>query len=75
MTSVLLAVRAIDVAIFGSMFGLWCFGAWFIAVVWRWVFRFEATSGDSFAPSGDVEPTAVTARVASASALPLRSVG
>lgn len=38
---VLVAVRLIDVAIFGSLGGLWIGGAVFIAVLYRWLFRFE----------------------------------
>lgn len=38
---VLLAVRAIDVAIFGTLGGLWIGGAVFIVVLYRWILRYE----------------------------------
>lgn len=38
---VLLAVRAIDVAIFGTLGGLWIGGAVFIVLLYRWILRFE----------------------------------
>lgn len=38
----LLAVRLIDLAIFGSLGGLWIGGALFIVVLYRWILRFEA---------------------------------
>lgn len=38
----LLAVRLIDLAIFGSLGGLWIGGAIFIVVLYRWILRFEA---------------------------------
>jgi hypothetical protein len=38
---VLLAVRAIDVAIFGTLGGLWIGGAVFIVLLYRWIARFE----------------------------------
>ncbi len=37
----LVALRPLDVAIFGTMGGLWIFGAAFIYFVWRWVMRTE----------------------------------
>lgn len=37
----LLAVRAIDVAIFGTLGGLWLGGAVFIFVLYRWIARNE----------------------------------
>lgn len=40
----LLAVRAIDVAIFGTLGGLWVGGAVFIIVLYRWIARFERAS-------------------------------
>lgn len=40
----LLAVRAIDVAIFGTLGGLWVGGAIFILVLYRWIARFERAS-------------------------------
>lgn len=42
---VLLAVRAIDVAIFGTLGGLWIGGAVFIVVLYRWIARFERGAG------------------------------
>jgi hypothetical protein len=40
----LLAVRLIDLAIFGTLGGLWIGGALFIVVLYRWILRFEASS-------------------------------
>jgi hypothetical protein len=37
----LLAVRAIDIAIFGTLGGLWLGGALFIFVLYRWIARSE----------------------------------
>jgi hypothetical protein len=37
----LIAVRAVDVAIFGSLGALWTIGALFSYLVWRWVIRYE----------------------------------
>ncbi|MEM9461293.1 MAG: hypothetical protein AAGF11_44425 [Myxococcota bacterium] len=49
----LLAVRLIDLAIFGSLGALWIGGAVFIVVLYRWILRFEASTP----PSGaDVVP-------------------
>jgi hypothetical protein len=41
----LLAVRLIDLAIFGSLGGLWLGGAAFIVVLYRWILRFERGDG------------------------------
>ena len=41
----LLAVRAIDLAIFGTLGGLWLFGATFIYVLYRWIARYERENG------------------------------
>jgi len=41
----LLAVRAIDLAIFGTLGGLWVFGAAFIYVLYRWIARYERENG------------------------------
>ncbi len=41
---ILLAVRAIDVAIFGTLGGLWIGGAIFIVVLYRWIIRFERSN-------------------------------
>ena len=38
----LLAVRFIDLAIFGSLGTLWIAGATFIFLLYRWIIRFEA---------------------------------
>ncbi len=38
---VLLAVRLIDLAIFGSLGGLWLGGVLFIVVLYRWILRYE----------------------------------
>jgi hypothetical protein len=43
----LIAVRAIDVAIFGSLGALWGLGAVFIYLVWRWVIRYERSGSGS----------------------------
>ncbi|MBL4685424.1 MAG: hypothetical protein JKY37_12590 [Nannocystaceae bacterium] len=40
----LLAVRAIDLAIFGTLGGLWVVGATFIYVHYRWILRRERMS-------------------------------
>jgi hypothetical protein len=37
----LIATRAIDYAIFGTLGTLWAVGAVFIYLVWRWVIRYE----------------------------------
>jgi hypothetical protein len=37
----LLAVRLLDLAIFGSLGGLWIAGAVFIVLLYRWIARFE----------------------------------
>jgi hypothetical protein len=44
---VLLAVRAIDVAIFGTLGGLWIGGAVFIVLLYRWIARFERSGQPS----------------------------
>ena len=41
----LLAIRAIDLAIFGTLGGLWVFGAAFIYVLYRWIARYERENG------------------------------
>lgn len=41
----LVAVRAIDLAIFGTLGGLWLFGATFIYVLYRWIARYERDNG------------------------------
>lgn len=49
----LLALRVIDVAIFGSLGGLWILGAILIALLYRWILRFEASvepRATAFAP-------------------------
>jgi hypothetical protein len=41
------AMRAIDLAIFGTLGGLWIIGAVFIWLVLRWVIRYErSNTGD-----------------------------
>ncbi|MBX7080532.1 MAG: hypothetical protein K1X88_15140 [Nannocystaceae bacterium] len=54
----LLAVRAIDVAIFGTLGGLWIGGAIFIVVLYRWIIRFERNNppddGASVIPTAPV---------------------
>ena len=44
----LLGMRLIDLAIFGTLGSLWVGGAVFIFFLWRWVIRFER--------GGDVPP-------------------
>lgn len=61
----LLAVRLIDLAIFGSLGGLWIGGAIFIVVLYRWILRFERGDGSS-ASAG--EPMAAASRAARAQA-------
>jgi hypothetical protein len=41
----LLAVRLIDLAIFGSLGVLWIGGATFIVLLYRWILRFECGDG------------------------------
>jgi hypothetical protein len=41
----LLAVRLIDLAIFGSLGALWIGGATFIWLLYRWILRFERGRG------------------------------
>lgn len=41
----LLAVRLIDLAIFGSLGALWIGGATFIWLLYRWILQFERGSG------------------------------
>jgi len=41
----LLAVRLIDLAIFGSLGMLWIGGATFIWLLYRWILRFERGNG------------------------------
>jgi hypothetical protein len=41
----LLAVRLIDLAIFGSLGALWIGGATFIWLLYRWILRFERGHG------------------------------
>jgi len=55
----LVAVRLIDLAIFGSLGALWIGGAVFIVVLYRWLFRFEReqepTDADAI-PASTSEP-------------------
>lgn len=60
----LLAVRLIDLAIFGSLGGLWIGGAIFIVLLYRWILRFEASGEPPVglpaepAPTREAQPTA-----------------
>ena len=45
----LLAVRLIDLAIFGSLGALWIGGATFIVLLYRWILRFERGDGPTTA--------------------------
>jgi len=47
---VLLAVRAIDFAIFGTLGTLWITGGVFIFFLYRWILRFEANAKAEDAP-------------------------
>ena len=60
----LLALRFLDVAIFGSMGGLWIFGATFIYFVWRWAIRTEEERTKPVMRAGDppVPPAAPLAK-------------
>ncbi|MCR9166063.1 MAG: hypothetical protein ACE37F_17510 [Nannocystaceae bacterium] len=49
----LLAVRPLDLAIFGTMGCLWIFGAAFIYFVWRWAARTEAERAQPVMRAGD----------------------
>ena len=67
--ALLLAVRPIDLAIFFTLGTLWVFGAGFIVVLYRWILRFEAETGDPdvLAPEpATPEPTIATLRPARA---------
>jgi hypothetical protein len=46
----LLAVRAIDLAIFGTMGSLWVGGAIFIYVLYRWIAKYERGENTSQPP-------------------------
>ncbi|MCA9708003.1 MAG: hypothetical protein KDK70_19275 [Myxococcales bacterium] len=61
----LLAVRLIDLAIFGSLGALWIGGAVFIVVLYRWILRFEAESGPTHAHGVPVEEPAPPKQVES----------
>lgn len=47
----LLAVRAIDLAIFATLGGLWVGGAIFIVVLYKWIARFERSAQPPDAPA------------------------
>ena len=49
----MLALQLLDVAIFGTMGGLWIFGAAFIYFVWRWAMRTEAERANPVMQAGD----------------------
>lgn len=49
----LLAVRPLDLAIFGIMGCLWIFGATFIYFVWRWAMRTEEERANPVMRAGD----------------------
>ena len=49
----LLALQFLDVAIFGTMGGLWIFGAAFIYFVWRWAMRTEEERANPVMQGGD----------------------
>ncbi len=49
----LLALRPLDVAIFGLMGSLWIFGATFIYFVWRWAMRTEEERTNPVMRAGD----------------------
>jgi hypothetical protein len=49
LSMLLLAVRLIDLAIFGSLGVLWIGGATFIWLLYRWILRFERGSGPATA--------------------------
>ncbi|MBV1859026.1 MAG: hypothetical protein KUG77_11495 [Nannocystaceae bacterium] len=56
----LLALHVLDVAIFGTMGGLWIFGAAFIYFVWRWAMRTEAERANPVMHSGEPSNRAAT---------------
>lgn len=66
----LLAVRLIDLAIFGSLGGLWIGGAIFIWVLYRWILRFERGDGPTDAAAG--APARVQPEPAACELLPSR---
>ena len=49
----LLAVRPLDLAIFGIMGCLWIFGATFIYFVWKWAVRTEDERANPVMRAGD----------------------
>ena len=59
----LLAVRLIDLAIFGSLGGLWIGGAIFIVVLYRWILRFERGEGSTSTQGEPVGEAATQVRV------------
>jgi hypothetical protein len=68
----LLAIRLIDLAIFGSLGALWIGGATFIVVLYRWILRFERGDGPSDAAAG--EPVRVQPEPAVHDRIPSRVV-
>jgi hypothetical protein len=49
----LTALHVLDVAIFGTMGGLWIFGAAFIYFVWRWAMRTEVERANPVMQAAD----------------------
>ncbi len=57
---VLLAVRAVDVAIFATLGLLWIFGALFIVALYRWILRYERSDRsppDAYAVTAEPAPS------------------
>lgn len=70
---VLLAVRAIDVAIFGTLGGLWIGGAVFIVLLYRWIARFERAdepTGGAGVVAAKAAPAPSTAKAPAALGIP-----
>ncbi len=64
----LMAVRFIDVAIFGTLGGLWLGGAVFIVFLYRWILRWEREQDPTnLEPVPAVEPTVADASARSSS--------
>ena len=69
----LMAVRFIDVAIFGTLGGLWLGGAVFIVFLYRWILRWEREQDPTTlepVPVVDPAPSRTSARVSSRAVSP-----
>ena len=66
----LLAVRAIDLAIFGTLGSLWIGGAVFIYVLFRWIRRYEGKTSPFFAKGAPALSASATASATASAAAP-----